>query len=182
MLGLPKVSFHSLPELHTVKGKTWIARIRRDPGSKFLVNKYTKICSQHFTSDDFVSLPECPLVRPHLKPTAVPSVFPWSTEKFKRETLTSRKASSAIQCRNYRNDGIHSISERGLESNCVYTDDEPAYSDSVEHVDSLQSHSILNELEVLRQKVSQLQADLDLAKESTSKSLFVLRILRRITN
>ena len=123
----------------------------------------------------FVSLPECPLVRPHLKPTAVPSVFPWSTEKFKRETLTSKKASSAIQCRNYRNDGIHSISERGLESNCVYTDDEPAYSDSVEHVDSLQSHSILNELEVLRQKVSQLQADLDLAKESTSKSLFRLK-------
>ena len=175
MLGLPKVSFHSLPDLHTVKGKTWIARIRRDPGSKFVVNKYTKICSQHFTSDDFVSLPECPLVRPHLIPTAVPSVFPWSVEKFKCDTLTSKKALSAIQSRNYRNDGIYSISERSLESDYVGMDDETAHLDSVEYIDSLQSHSLLSELEVLRQKISQLQADLDLAKESTSKSLFRLK-------
>ena len=180
MLGLPKVSFHNLPDLHTVKGKTWIARICRDPGSKF-VNKYTKIFSQHFTSDDFVSLPECPLVIPHLKPTAVPSVFPWSVEKFKRDALTSKKALSTIQCRNCRNDGIHSISERSLESDYVGLDDETAhldsveYIDSVEYVDSLQSHSLLSELEVLRQKVLQLQADLDLAKESTSKSLFRLK-------
>ena len=153
MLGLPKVSFRSLPELHTVKGKTWIVKISRDPTSKFVVNKCTKICWQHFTSDDFVSLPECPLVRPHLKPIAVPSVFPWSIEKFKCETLTSKKASSAIQCRNYRNDGIHSICKRGLESSCVRMDDETAHSDSAEHVDSLQSHSILDELEVLRQKL-----------------------------
>ena len=118
-----------------MKGKTWIAKISRDTSSKFVVNNYTKICSQHFTSDDFVSLPACPLVRPHLKPIAVPSVFPWSIEKFKCETLTSKKASSAIQCRNYRNDGIHSISERGLESSCVRMDDETAHSDSTEHVD-----------------------------------------------
>ena len=120
-------------------------------------------------------MPECPLVRPYLKPTAVPSVFPWSVEKFKRDTLTSKKALSAIQYRNYRNDGIHSISERSLESDYVGMDDETAHLDSVEYIDSLQSHSLLSELEVLRQKVSQLQADLDLAKESTSKSLFRLK-------
>ena len=175
MLGLPKVSFHSLPDLDTVKGKIWITRIRQDPGSKFVVNKYTKICSHHFTCDDFVSLPECPSVRFHLKPSAVPSIFPWSGKKFKRETLTSKKALSAIQCRDYRTDGIQSIPERGSESDYVGMGEETAHSDSVEYVNSLQSHSLLNELEVLRQKVSQLQADLDLAKESTSTSLFRLK-------
>ena len=139
MLGLPKVSFHSLPELHTVKGKTWIARICRHPGSKFLVNKYTNICSQHFTSDDFCKLARMPFSQTPFETNSCTISFPWSIEKFKRETLTSKKASSAIQCRNYRNDGIHSISERGLESSCVHMDDETSHSDSAEHVDSLQS-------------------------------------------
>ena len=54
-------------------------------------------------------------------------------------------------------------------------DDETAHLDSVEYTDSLQSHSLLDELTVLRKKVSQLQTDLDLAKQSTSKSLFCLK-------
>ena len=62
-------------------------------------------------------------------------------------------------------------------------DDETAHSDTAEYTDSLESHSLLDELKVLRQKVSQLQVDLDLAKKSTSKSLFCLtgvRILKKI--
>ena len=54
-------------------------------------------------------------------------------------------------------------------------DDVTAHLEIVEYTDSLESHSLLDELKVLRQKVLQLQADFDLAKESTSKSLFRLK-------
>jgi len=75
--------------VETEKGKQWIAKIRRDPGSTFTVSEYTKICSQHFTADDFVTLPVPGYspVRPRLK-AAVPSVFLWRAKK-QRETVTS---------------------------------------------------------------------------------------------
>ena len=38
----------------TDKGKLWIAKIRRDPGHDFVVNKYTKVCSLHFTAEDYI--------------------------------------------------------------------------------------------------------------------------------
>ena len=74
----------------------WIAKIRQDPGPNFVVNKNTRVCSQHFTSDDFVRPLDCPSIKPRLKPTAVPSVFPWS-RIHERITVTSKIACSAKQ-------------------------------------------------------------------------------------
>ena len=75
------------------KGKTWIQKVRHDPGSDFIINKRTKVCSEHFTPDDFVfgnlSLNGG---RRRLKQSAIPSVFAWTRGKNKRTSLTSQKA------------------------------------------------------------------------------------------
>ena len=42
-VGLPKILFHCFPDISSAKGKTWINKIRHDPGSYFIVNKNTKI-------------------------------------------------------------------------------------------------------------------------------------------
>ncbi|XP_065901947.1 uncharacterized protein [Dysidea avara] len=90
--GLPKISFHCFPDISSAKGKMWINKIRRDPGSDFVVNKYTKICSKHFKPHDFV-FADLPLEggRPRLKHDAIPSIFPWSQTN-QRVSLTSQKA------------------------------------------------------------------------------------------
>ena len=101
-LGLPTVSFHCFPDPKTQKGKEWIKRIRRDPGPKFKITKSTKVCSLHFTPEDYVfselelefELESC---RPRLKPNAYPTVFPWTQTVFQRSTSTSKIAASSQQ-------------------------------------------------------------------------------------
>ena len=54
-LGMLRLLFHSFPDVTTDKGKMWIAKIRRDPGKEFVINNNTKVCSLHFTPDDYIS-------------------------------------------------------------------------------------------------------------------------------
>ena len=51
--------------------------MKRDP-RYFNVNRHTKICSEHFTSDDFIN-PHSSKKR--LKADAVPSIFSWNIDK-----------------------------------------------------------------------------------------------------
>jgi len=51
--------------------------MKRDP-RYFSVNCHTKICSEHFTSDDFIN-PES--AKKRLKADAIPSIFAWTKEK-----------------------------------------------------------------------------------------------------
>ena len=44
-LGMPRLSFHSFPDIMMDRGKTWLAKIRRDSRPNFVVNKNTKVCS-----------------------------------------------------------------------------------------------------------------------------------------
>ena len=88
-----------------------VAKIRRDPGSRFVVTKNTKVCSEHFTFDDFVILPGCPSIRSTLKPSAIPSVFAWSKATHNRETVTSRKAFCAVQRKDFQNDSLQCLDE-----------------------------------------------------------------------
>ena len=74
LLGLSKVSFHSLPKDKNMLRK-WIVKIKRDPGPNFVINQYTKICTEHFTLDDYFPTSDKPNSRHRLKPNAVPSVF-----------------------------------------------------------------------------------------------------------
>jgi len=86
---LPKVSFHSFPDAKSDKGRKWVKLIRRDIGSDFEINKNTKICSAHFVPNDYQLIFEGK--RRLLKPTAIPSQFPWTKNK-RRTSMTSNNA------------------------------------------------------------------------------------------
>ena len=76
---LPPVSFHFFPDLKTERAKHWITKVQRDPGTNFRINNNTKIYSLHFKSEDYhFSESILPSAKPRLKPTAIPSVFPWT--------------------------------------------------------------------------------------------------------
>ena len=47
------VSFHAFPDIKTSLGKQWLYVVRRKLGNNFSVNRHTKVCSQHFTEQDF---------------------------------------------------------------------------------------------------------------------------------
>ena len=53
--GLPRLSFHSFPSIvkDKVRAQQWISKIRWDPGPDFVINTNTKVCSEHFTADDY---------------------------------------------------------------------------------------------------------------------------------
>ncbi|XP_065905880.1 uncharacterized protein [Dysidea avara] len=169
-LGMPRVSFHSFPDVNTEKGKQWIAKIRRDPGLAFTINKYTKICSQHFTADDFVTspVPGYSPVRSRLKASAVPTVFSWNAKK-QRETVTSKIASLAIQRKDYQ------LLDTGGSSDVLSINEDV---DSFHVEDSFEPVNFLDEVDHLRGKVSQLQAELELAKDAATKSLFRLQNIK----
>jgi len=62
----------------------WITKMKRDP-KYFSITKHTKICSVHFTKNDFIDL----LIKVNrLKSTSVPSRFEWTTAKFDGEEDT----------------------------------------------------------------------------------------------
>lgn len=104
-LGLSKLSFHSFPKEGTAVAKEWIVKISRNPGSSFVINKHTKICSDHFTSSDFVAtVLDYPLERRHLKPNAVPSIFPWTTEV--QRSITLQGTTSLLQQSEYSDDRV----------------------------------------------------------------------------
>ena len=88
-LGLRRISYHYFPNIQSAKGKLWIKLIRRDPGTNFVVNKHTKICSAHFKPGDF-TLPDELLEggRRRLKQCAVPSIFPWHDTKERRSLIS----------------------------------------------------------------------------------------------
>ena len=78
--------------------KEWIAKICRDVGPGFNITKRTKICSVHFKADDFfLGVYDVQTARRRLKPTAVPSVFPWTANNFSCTSVTSSIASSQQQ-------------------------------------------------------------------------------------
>ncbi|XP_068731089.1 uncharacterized protein [Montipora capricornis] len=72
----PDISFHGLPLDNKALLKTWITKMRRNP-NYFNVNKHVKICSEHFSPEDFI-IPDAKKRR--LKRDAVPSIFAWSEE------------------------------------------------------------------------------------------------------
>ena len=54
VLGMDRLSFHAFSDVKTQKGKLWSAKIHCDLCRNFVVNQNTKVCSLHFTEDDYV--------------------------------------------------------------------------------------------------------------------------------
>ena len=87
---MDRLLFHAFPDVKTEKGKLWIAKIRHNPGRNFVVNQNTKVCSLHFTEDDYISGDAIRSKRRVLKATAFPTIFPWTIEKHLRTSVTSK--------------------------------------------------------------------------------------------
>ena len=66
----------------------WITKMRRDP-RYFKVNRHTKICGEHFVTEDFVNPYS---VKKQLKTGVVPSIFAWNKDKVvqKRRSVTEK--------------------------------------------------------------------------------------------
>ena len=97
-LGMVRLSFHSFSDIKTDKRNQWLAKIHRDPGCYFEVAQNTKVCSLHFTVDDYVcGAASVRCKRRVFRNTAIPSVFPWPVEKFIRTSMTSKLAISPVQ-------------------------------------------------------------------------------------
>lgn len=88
------ISWHSFPTNETIRSQ-WIARVGRDVGEMFTIKKNTKVCSAHFTPDDFRQ--RFHAKRKLLKPNAVPSVFSWTQPS---QVLTT--SSDSMRKRNTR--------------------------------------------------------------------------------
>ena len=95
-----------------------MVKIRRDPGRNFAVNQNTKVCSLHFTNEDYISGDPLHSKRHVLKQTAVPSVFPWTAVQHQRSTNTSKLAASVYQ----RCDMLEPVEMLGSPQ-CTYNDD-----------------------------------------------------------
>ena len=78
------ISFHSLPLNDKKRLNIWIPKMKRDP-KYFSITKHTKICSVHFTKNDFIDSIE--KVK-RLKSTSVPSRFEWTTATCDGEEVT----------------------------------------------------------------------------------------------
>jgi len=71
------LSFHGLPLNNKPLLNLWISKMHRNP-HYFSVNKHVKICSAHFTPDDFI---DPYATKRRLKPGVVPSIFAWTNEE-----------------------------------------------------------------------------------------------------
>ena len=73
--------------IFVVAFKVWITRIKRDPKKDFKVTESTKVCSEHFTPEDFISSLS---QKRKLKSGACPSVFSWTSQTQERSLPSKR--------------------------------------------------------------------------------------------
>ncbi|XP_026076806.1 uncharacterized protein LOC113055066 [Carassius auratus] len=88
------ISFHSFPMNEEMR-KKWLQNIRRE---NYNVTVNTRVCSRHFTSDDFIK-PSTPTARRLLKKGVEPTLFLWSdsTSATKRIGLWKKRRDSPFK-------------------------------------------------------------------------------------
>ena len=81
------LSCYNLPLDSPTMLSVWITKMRRDP-RYFKVNRHTKICGEHFVTEDYVN----PYSDLKLKTGVVPSIFAWNKNKVvqKRRSITEK--------------------------------------------------------------------------------------------
>ena len=82
------LSFHGLPLNSKSLLSVWITKMKGDP-RYFNINRHTKICSEHFTSDDFINPYSS---KKPLKANAVPLIFSWNKDKQENVQPVKRSA------------------------------------------------------------------------------------------
>ena len=104
------ISFHGLRLNSKSLLSVWITKMKRDP-RYFNVNRHTKICSEHFTSDDFIDPYSS---KKRLKADAVPSIFSWNIDKQENVQPVKR---AALEKLNQLNEKVTYLSLPGLGKN-----------------------------------------------------------------
>ena len=165
--GLPRLSFHSFPSIVKDKARAqqWISKIRRDPGPDFVINTNTKVCSEHFTADDYSGKdPEA--ARRVLKKTAVPSLFPWNSDKgFQRATRNSNKTDSAQLSETSQQHCMELVSAEGMNETQDIGVEEVEFSGS-------------DLIEFLQGKLEEMSLQLEELQTKHEKSLFRLENIK----
>lgn len=127
-----KITFHSYPLKDQILCAKWI---HANPRKDFVPSKYSRLCSLHFTSGDFVEMhsdsnaqrrlkyPTAALRKRYLKKDAVPSIFPNTG----LPTAKSRKSSRLPPCRREAVSTENTTSSRSQKSKTLQN-----LSDSVE--------------------------------------------------
>ena len=172
-LGLEKLSFHSFPNAGTPRAKEWIAKIRRDTGPNFKITKSTRICSIHFKPDDFIfSEFDIQTARRRLKPTAVPSVFPWTIDHH-RTSVTSQIASSSKQ-RCELAVSVDKFDVNNFHDNFCSTTEIIVGSDveEIDYASTEETEDTTKKIQELEGKITQLSERLQQVEDSATKSLF----------
>jgi len=128
--------------------------------SQFKVNRNTKVCSLHFTTEDYIGGDaSIHSKRRVLKSTAVPSIFPWTVEKLVRSSMTSKLAISPDQ----RCDMVDSV-----EAEDFTFDDMSLEFETHENF----TPEIKCQCEDLKKKIEELKCSLAKLKSELQKSLF----------
>ena len=177
-LGLRPVSFHSFPDLKTDRAKDWITKIRRDPGTYFTINKNTKICSLHFKPEDYLySELLLPSAKPRLKPTAVPSVFPWTNRVSQRTTVTSKLAASSQQ----RCDILRPLIVDDTSGNIDELTPDYKFDNAVDDAstDTTNTEILSNKVHALELKVKELEDKLQQSESNAARELFHLENIKQ---
>lgn len=93
--GLPCISFYSFSR-EKARAQQWVSKIQWDPGSDFVINRNTKVCSEHFNADDY-SGKDPQAARCVLKKTAVPYLFPLNSDKVFQCTMRNSNKTDSTQ-------------------------------------------------------------------------------------
>ena len=152
-----------------------------------VIHKHTKICSDHFTSSDFVAtVLDYPLERRHLKPNAVPSIFPWTTEV--QRSIRLQGTTSLLQQSEYSDDRAVSdifVAEfQPLQESDNCSDDHNEYEvDNYTNFEEMDASCSLNsEIQALKLQIQLLQDLLNKAKRLALKLLFRLENIKEKDN
>ena len=145
----------------------WISKIRRDPGPDFVINTNTKVCSEHFTADDYSGKdPEA--ARRILKKIAVPSLFPWNSDKgFQRATRNSNKTDSARLSETSQQHCMELVSAEGMNETQDIGVEEVEFSGS-------------DLIEFLQGKLEEMSLQLEELQTKHEKSLFRLENIKGV--
>lgn len=113
--------YHEDLRFHRIPGRTkdeklkkeWLVKIRRDEGPDFKITTSTRVCSRHFTKEDY--LPPTKSGSQRLKRGAVPSNFNWNSS-FKARRKIIRHVDRDTQTDDSDTDGVESEAMQSRES------------------------------------------------------------------
>ncbi|EDO46201.1 predicted protein [Nematostella vectensis] len=82
-----ELTFHRIPSRPSDEEirKKWLVKIRRDEGPSFKISSGTRVCSRHFSEEDYLALDNAG--QRMLKRGSVPSIFDWSSQPKSRRKI-----------------------------------------------------------------------------------------------